>query len=243
MQRNLTLSRTFSNDVRFNTTLLPVRRNRQPRSIFNRTRTGRSTSRKRTARTSRPVVPKNVDNTMSSNTLSIENKQIHQESSRYDESEMKRDLSPLSQVESTNDSISECSKAIVSQRRLSLPLIKNEIRECTVCLLDQPIIEYEERYSDQCEHSQRTICNTCVYNNIKFLLENLTNNNNNNIHCLEPNCKSIFYYNTIRYIISLKDNLQLFERYDQQITHEHLEKIQEFVWCAYNECGSGSQIQ
>ncbi|CAF3993836.1 unnamed protein product [Adineta steineri] len=81
MQRNLTLSRTFSNDGRFNTTLLPIRRNRQPRSIFNRTRTGRSTSRKRTARTSRPVVPKNVDNTMSSNTLSIENKQIHQESS------------------------------------------------------------------------------------------------------------------------------------------------------------------
>ncbi|CAF1310936.1 unnamed protein product, partial [Adineta steineri] len=36
---------------------------------------------------------------------------------------MKRDLSPLSQIESTNDLISECSKVTVSQRRLSLPLI------------------------------------------------------------------------------------------------------------------------
>ncbi|CAF5187498.1 unnamed protein product, partial [Rotaria sp. Silwood1] len=33
----------------------------------------------------------------------------------------------------------------------------------------------------------------------------------------------------IRYILHMGNNIELFERYDQQLTHKHLEQIQEFV--------------
>ena len=96
--------------------------------------------------------------------------------------------------------------------------------------------EFEECYSNQCEHFQRTICDTCIYQNIKCLLENVINID---INCPEPNCSAIFYFETIRSILTMRNNLELFERYDRQLTHQHLEQIQDFVWCAYNGCGSG----
>ncbi len=102
--------------------------------------------------------------------------------------------------------------------------------------MDQPINLFEERYSNECEHLQRTICDTCVYNHIKSLVENMENSN---IMCPERNCISRFSFENIRYILRMGNNLELFERYDRQLTHEHLEQIQEFVWCAHNGCGSG----
>ncbi len=62
---------------------------------------------------------------------------------------------------------------------------------------------------------------------------------NSDIICLEPNCISKFSFQNIRYILSMGNNMELFERYDRQLTHEHLEQIKEFVWCAHNGCGSG----
>ncbi|CAF4966328.1 unnamed protein product [Rotaria sp. Silwood1] len=41
------------------------------------------------------------------------------------------------------------------------------------------------------------------------------------------------------HLIDMGNNFELFERYDRQLTHKHLEQIQEFVWCAHNGCGSG----
>jgi hypothetical protein len=111
------------------------------------------------------------------------------------------------------------------------------IRECVNCLLDKPLNEYEERYSNKCVHIERTVCDTCVYNTIKSLLDNV--GNNINIFCPEPNCLSIFNFQSIRYILRMGNNLELFERYDRQLTHEHLEQNEEFVWCAQNRCGSG----
>jgi hypothetical protein len=57
--------------------------------------------------------------------------------------------------------------------------------------------------------------------------------------CPEPNCLSRFNFENIRYILNMGNNFELFERYDRQLTHEHLERIEEFVWCAHNGCGSG----
>jgi hypothetical protein len=102
--------------------------------------------------------------------------------------------------------------------------------------LDQSLNEFEECYSNQCKHIHRTICDTCVFNYIKSLLENVININ---INCPEVNCQSRFSFETIRSILTKRNNFELFEQYDRQLTYQHLEQIGEFVWCAHNGCGSG----
>lgn len=37
----------------------------------------------------------------------------------------------------------------------------------------------------------------------------------------------------------MENNLELFERYDRQLTYKYLEQNEEFIWCAHNGCGSG----
>ncbi|CAF1310620.1 unnamed protein product [Adineta ricciae] len=110
-------------------------------------------------------------------------------------------------------------------------------RECTICLSEQTIHEFHQYYSDECEHNERTICDTCMYNYLKSLLEDLIDQNK--MRCLEPNCLAVIPVTSIRYIFMLRNNLQLFDRYDRQITHRYLEQNREFIWCAYNTCGSG----
>ncbi|UJR24752.1 hypothetical protein I4U23_006126 [Adineta vaga] len=115
--------------------------------------------------------------------------------------------------------------------------ISELIRECAVCLLEQSVDQFHRCYSYQCEHHQRTICDTCLYNHLKSLLENLIDQNK--IHCPESNCTALIPFSTIHYIFMSRNNLQLFERYDRQLTHQYLEQNKEFIWCTYNTCSSG----
>jgi hypothetical protein len=102
--------------------------------------------------------------------------------------------------------------------------------------LDQSLNEFEECYSNQCKHIRRRICDICIYNYIKSIIENVENTS---IFCPEDNCLTKFTFENIRYILNMENNFQLFERYDRQLTHKHLEQMKEFVWCAHNGCGSG----
>ncbi|CAF4511802.1 unnamed protein product [Rotaria sp. Silwood2] len=157
----------------------------------------------------------------------------------YKNSQTKRISNQFSTTDNINNSTNISFQRINSRRRRTSHLIENSAeltRECVICLLDEPIYFFEGSYSNQCKHSQRTVCDTCIYNNIKILVENTINPN---IICPEPDCMAIFTFESIRYILRMGNNLELFERYDRQLTHKHLEQIQEFVWCAHNGCGSG----
>ncbi|CAF1037849.1 unnamed protein product [Rotaria sp. Silwood1] len=154
----------------------------------------------------------------------------------YKNSPIKRTSSQIAIIDNNNNSTNKSFQRINSQRKRISHSINELTRECAICLLDQPIYFFEGFYSNQCKHSQRTICDTCIYNHVKFFVENKLNTN---IICPEPNCMTIFTFESIRYILHMGNNIELFERYDQQLTHKHLEQIQEFVWCAHNGCGSG----
>ncbi|CAF4607021.1 unnamed protein product, partial [Rotaria sp. Silwood2] len=66
-------------------------------------------------------------------------------------------------------------------------------------------------YTNQCKHSQRTICDTCIYNNIKILVENTINPN---IICPELDCMAIFTFESIYCILRMGNNLELSKRYN-----------------------------
>lgn len=109
-------------------------------------------------------------------------------------------------------------------------------RECAICLLHQTSNQFEQQYSHECEHVVRSICDTCVYNYIRSVLED---NINSAIICPERYCQSRFSFQMIRSILNAKNNIELFERYDRHLAYGHLEQLGEFVWCAHNGCGSG----
>ncbi|CAF3540283.1 unnamed protein product [Rotaria sp. Silwood1] len=190
-------------------------------------------------------LPMKIKYRISSSMSSINNTQINKEANisidllQYKDSQTTRTSSQFATTDNINNSTSLSFQRINSQRKRTSHLIENSAeltRECAICLLDQPIYFFEGHYSNKCKHSQRTICDTCIYNNIKYIIENTINRN---LFCPEPNCMAILNFESIRYILSMGNNFELFERYDRQLTHKHLEQIQEFVWCAHNGCGSG----
>ncbi|CAF3682225.1 unnamed protein product [Rotaria sordida] len=246
-----------SND-QLNSGLHPSQRNVQHHIESSVDRTDYSNTRICICQTARhhPNLPMKISNRISSSSSSTNNTQINQgqnisidlRTSSNLQTKRTSILSPT--TDSTSDNINKLTtfsfqrinsqlQRINSQRKRKSHLIENTAqltRECVICLLDQPIYLFEERYSNQCEHFQRTICDTCVYNNIKTLVENIITNH---ICCPEPNCMAIFNFENIRYILTMGNNLELFERYDRQLAYQHLEQIQEFIWCAHNGCGSG----
>ncbi len=98
--------------------------------------------------------------------------------------------------------------------------------------------QFEGIYSDACVHIERTVCNSCVYENTKCLVED-SMIYYGDVTCPELNCHGIFDYHEIREILLLVGkNNSLFEQYDEHLIYRHLEQMPEFIWCSY-ECGSG----
>jgi hypothetical protein len=111
-------------------------------------------------------------------------------------------------------------------------------RECIVCMTEKFLDEFEGIYGDSCVHIERTVCNSCVYENTKCLVED-SMIYYGDITCPEVNCHGIFDYNGIRQILLfIGKNNALFEQYDQHLIYLSLQQMPDFIWCAY-ECGSG----
>ena len=116
--------------------------------------------------------------------------------------------------------------------------IEQITRECIVCLTEKFFNEFGGIYGDSCVHIERTICNSCVYENTKCLVED-SMIYYGNITCPEPDCHGTFDYQGIRQILLfIGKNKALFEQYDQHLIRCYLEQMPEFVWCAFG-CGSG----
>ncbi|UJR12356.1 hypothetical protein I4U23_016533 [Adineta vaga] len=121
--------------------------------------------------------------------------------------------------------------------KLTIPIIEIT-RECIVCMTEKSLNEFEGIYSDSCIHIERTVCNSCVYENTKSLVadsiiyfEDIT--------CPELNCHAILDYNGIRQIlVNIGNNQTFFEQYDQHLINLQLSLMSDFIWCAYG-CGSG----
>ncbi|CAF0811121.1 unnamed protein product [Adineta steineri] len=113
-------------------------------------------------------------------------------------------------------------------------------RQCAVHMEDQPFDQFEKRYSEQCQHKERTICDLCVYNNVEAALKDMQITS---LTCPELGCQAVFGYNEVCEILLKNNNQALFELYDRQLTHQHLEQMSEFIWCPHPGCGSGQLIE
>ncbi|CAF3470638.1 unnamed protein product [Rotaria sp. Silwood1] len=132
-------------------------------------------------------------------------------------------------------SLSELTLSTIEQFEISTERIT---RECVVCVTDKSIDEFEGIFADTCVHIERTICNSCVYENTKYIVED-SMSYVGDVSCPEPNCNGKFDHNGIRQILLfIGKNKQLFEKYDLHLMYRQLEHMPEFLWCAYN-CGSG----
>jgi hypothetical protein len=108
-------------------------------------------------------------------------------------------------------------------------------RECSVCLLLKSESEYRASLSSDCQHSHRTVCHDCVYYNIVMLLGSCIGDP---ITCPELICTAKLSAEDVRHILTYHDNMALLDKYDTYLTSALLEKMPEFIWCAY-ACGSG----
>ncbi|CAF0911796.1 unnamed protein product [Adineta steineri] len=110
----------------------------------------------------------------------------------------------------------------------SLNIHHRPSRQCAVHMEDQPFDQFEKRYSEQCQHKERTICDMCVYSNVEAALKDMQITS---LTCPEPGCQAVFGYNEVCEILLKNNNQVLFELYDRQLTHQHLEQMSEFMWC------------
>ena len=127
---------------------------------------------------------------------------------------------------------------VIYERPENRIIINLKSRQCAVCAMDKPWHEFQGNYSDACLHTERSVCDACVYENTKYLVEN-TNIFDEEVTCPEQNCNAAFNFNTIRHILlSTGKNHIVFEQYNERLIHRRLEQMTEFVWCAHG-CGSG----
>ncbi|CAF4628851.1 unnamed protein product, partial [Rotaria sp. Silwood2] len=82
----------------------------------------------------------------------------------YKNSQTKRISSQYATTDNINNSTNRSFQRINSRRRQTSNLIENSA-------------ELTRSYSNQCKHCQITVCDTCICNNIKCLVENTINPN------------------------------------------------------------------
>ena len=104
--------------------------------------------------------------------------------------------------------------------------------------MDKPQREFERVYGDTCLHIERFVCDVCLYETVKCLVDD-SMIYYNEVTCPEPDCQGKLDYIAIREILLvIGKNNALFEKYDQHLTYRQLEQMTGFVWCAHG-CGSG----
>lgn len=110
------------------------------------------------------------------------------------------------------------------------------IRQCVVDMMEQPLDQFADRYSNRCPHIERTVCNTCVYDHVKAAVQD-----KQRIHviCPEPNCQTVFHYDEVRRILLKNNDPDLLELYELRLTERLLEQMSDFISCPYPDCDSG----
>ena len=109
-------------------------------------------------------------------------------------------------------------------------------RTCQVCYDDKPGEEFQWKVVTDCQHDQRTVCNSCVFQHVQKAFEITFTDD---LFCPEPSCGVKFSYSTVKMIFLLDNNEVLMERYDKYVTQREIEKMEEFIWCSNPSCHAG----
>jgi hypothetical protein len=137
---------------------------------------------------------------------------------------------------STNPSLFNNNESSSSINPTEQPIDRKiSTKQCQACFEEKVKKDFKTDYSSRCLHTDRSICDGCLYQHVKQEFEKMCTDN---VHCPESNCEIIFTYKTVRKILSTNKDSKLLEKYDQFIFQRQLEKMEEFIWCAHG-CGMG----
>ena len=107
---------------------------------------------------------------------------------------------------------------------------------CSVCFDEKELNQFDPLVIATCEHLARTVCDDCLLSHVQQAVQITFTDD---IHCPELGCGVRFGYDIVRYILSLAGDEKLLSRYDQYVTHQQLEKMEEFIWCTNPQCNAG----
>lgn len=110
-------------------------------------------------------------------------------------------------------------------------------RKCKKCEREETLDQYHERFSHFCQHVERTICNKCIHNQVKLLLES-SSKKLTEFNCPEANCKAKLNLKQIRQLLNIHPTISTKDN-RQPKTHHFNERKTEFIHCAHDQCGSG----
>jgi hypothetical protein len=100
--------------------------------------------------------------------------------------------------------------------------------------MERPLDEFHQRFSNICQHVQRTNCNKCVYKQTKSSSEV---SDNIEVTCPEPQCPGTFTLQQVQEQIGTENNLRSNDNREEN--NQSPERKTEFIWCAHDRCGSG----
>ena len=124
--------------------------------------------------------------------------------------------------------------------RLKLRILDNEIvknwRTCSICYNEKLWYSFEMVIIFSCKHEIRCVCDECLLQHVRIAIQQTFRDD---IFCPEENCGTKFDYQSVKNILSLADDKQLLDRYDQYVLHRELEQMDEFIWCSNPSCGVG----
>lgn len=109
-------------------------------------------------------------------------------------------------------------------------------RKCVCCSNERTFDHYHERFNNSCQHVERTICNKCIYDKAKSLVDT---SRKSDFICPEPQCKSKLNLKQILPLLVFNNNDEIPNENENSQRKTPTERKHEFVWCAYEECGSG----
>ncbi|CAF1236034.1 unnamed protein product [Rotaria sordida] len=81
----------------------------------------------------------------------------------------------------------------------SLSNHKTSTKQCQVCFDDKPTEDFKIKYSSRCRHTERSICDNCIYQHVKEAMNKMCTDD---VHCPELNCRINFQYPTVQKILS-----------------------------------------
>ena len=118
--------------------------------------------------------------------------------------------------------------------RFFLSPYSQQFRECVVCATAKPIGAFIHRYTNECRHGQREICDDCVYQVVSTALQGSLSNR---ITCPESECAATLSSDKVRETLQVNQDLSLLQRYEHHVERERVRAIPNNVECAH-ECGS-----
>lgn len=108
-------------------------------------------------------------------------------------------------------------------------------RDCAICSDTKPLSEFPGKITAECKH-ERDVCRSCMARTVN--LEVNGKGNSTLIPCPHKQCSAKLSFEDVR----READKAVFERFDNLLLRQLLQKESTFRWCAHPGCGSGQLV-